>query len=224
MLAAPASASPASIAPLGIPVRPRERTLLKKSLVLISLLLLAALALAACGGGGSSSDSEAEAAIEKTIESSATASDPAKCTKYQTPAFNEQETGAKGKEATELCEQQASEQQEAVEKVTVSNIKVDGETATAEADLTGSALNDQVVELELAEEGGEWKLNQFLALTKFDAKELSEGFEKGLIKQGELPASQIKCFAEGIAEFSKGEAEALAFEGDVKPLEELGCE
>jgi hypothetical protein len=198
---------------------------LKKSLVLISLLLLlAALALAACGGGGSSSDSEDEAAIEKTIEKSATTNDPTKCTKLQTAAFNEQETGAKGKEATELCEQQASEQPEPVEKVAVSNIKVEGESATAEADLTGSALNDQVVELELAEEGGEWKLNQFLALTKFDAKELSEGFEKGLLKQGELPASQVKCFAEGIAEFSKEEAEALAFEGDVEPLEKLGCE
>jgi hypothetical protein len=108
--------------------------------------------------------------------------------------------------------------------VSVSNIEVEGGTATAEAEIEGSALNGQKVELELVEEGGKWKLNQFLGFASYDGEALAEGLEKGLEKQGELPPSEVKCFAEGIRGLSEEEAEEVAFEGNVEVLEEFGCE
>ncbi len=148
---------------------------------------------------------------------------PSKCTELQTLKFNEQEKGS-GPKATELCEKEAAEHEEPAESVNVSNVEVEGGTATAEAAIEGSALNGQTVELELVEEGGKWKLNQFLGFASYDGEALAEGVEKGLEKQGGLPASEVKCFADGVRGMSEEEAEEVAFEGNVEVLEALGCE
>jgi hypothetical protein len=202
----------------------------KSILVLPFALLAAALALSACGGGGSSSSGSSttaakspdETAIEKTIQSDATSTSPSKCTKYVTQEANEQQSGASGAEATEACEAEAGEGP--AESVAVSNIDVEGESATAEAAVKGSALNGQSLELELVKEGGDWKINQFLSFTKFDPKALGDSIEAELEETGEVAAPEVKCFAEGVSGMSQGEAEEIAFEGNLKPLEELGCE
>lgn len=198
---------------------------MKKSLLLLPIALLAAaLALSACGGGGSSSSSGGgdESSIETAIEKDATSDKPSKCIEFETVKFNEQTTGMSGAKATEACEEEADE--EPAESVDVSDVEVEGESATAQVAVTGSSLNSQTLELELVKEGGDWKLNQALAFTKFDAKALGETLEKGLEKIGELEAGQIKCLGEGVAELSQSEAEELAFESNLAPLEELGCE
>src|ERR1700761_2155216 len=123
----------------------------KKYLVLPLLLLAAALALTACGGG--SSGGGEEAAVEEAIEESATSTDPSKCTELQTALFNETETGEKGAEATKTCEEEVEKEENVTEAVTVSEVKVNGETATAAVEIEGSALNEQGVEVEGVEEG-----------------------------------------------------------------------
>jgi hypothetical protein len=200
----------------------------KKPLLLLPfVLLIAALALSACGGGGSSSSGGGEeAAIEEAIEKSATTTDPSKCTEFQTQAFNEQEKASKGAEATEQCEESAEEGEEVAESVDVSEIEIEGETATAGAEVNGSALNGQGIELELVEEEGQWKLNKFLGFANYDGAALGEALETELGKQEGVSASLAKCVSEGVAEFSQEEAEAVAFEGNTKGLEELAksCE
>jgi hypothetical protein len=195
----------------------------KKSLLLLPLVLIAALALSACGGGGSSSSGgDDEGAIVTAIEKSATANDPAKCTEFQTLAFNEQEKATSGKEATEICEEEAEGQSSPAKSVEVSNVNVEGEKATAEATIGGSALNDQTVELELVEEGGNWKLNQFLQFTKFSAKALGESFEKEFdAAEQEVSPARAKCIAEGIGKLTQKEAEAVAFEGNIEIIEAI---
>jgi hypothetical protein len=197
----------------------------KKSLLMLPIALLAAaLALSACGGGGSSSSSGGgdESSIETAIEEDATTSSPSKCTKYVTVAFNEQQSGLSGAKATKQCEEEAGE--EPAESVDVSEIEVEGESATAEAAVTGSSLDSQTLELEMVKEGGDWKINQALAFAKFDAKALGENLEVGLEKSGEVEPAEIKCLGEGVAELSQSEAEELAFEASLAPLEKLGCE
>jgi hypothetical protein len=197
---------------------------MKKSLVLLPLVLLVtALALAACGGGGSSSSGggEAEAAIEKTIEESATSTDPSKCTELQTTAFNEQETASKGKEATENCEAAAENDSSDATKVSVSEVNVNGEKATAVAELEGTALSGQAIELELVEEGGKWKLNQFLSFAKYDSKALADALEKEFEKEESIGDALGKCVADGVSKFSQSEAEEVAFEGKTENLQEL---
>ncbi|MFT3865543.1 MAG: hypothetical protein QM729_14835 [Solirubrobacterales bacterium] len=198
---------------------------MKKSLLLLSLVLIAsALALAACGGGGSSSSSGGsgeEEAIAEVIEKSATTTGPSKCTELQTQTFNEQEKDVSGKEATEVCEEAAEGEETVAEGVDVSEIKVDGETATAVAEVEGTALNGQGLELELVSEEGKWKLNKFLAFAHYDGQALAEALEKEFEKEEGISAALGKCVAEGVAEFSQAEAEEVAFEGQTEGLAKL---
>ena len=194
----------------------------KPHLVLLLLLLAAALALAACGG--SSSGGGEEAKVEEAIEESATSADPSKCTEVQTTLFNETETEQKGAEATKTCEEEAKES--SAESVTVSNVSVNGESATAEVEVEGSGLNGQGVEVELVEEGGNWKLNKFLGFTNFDAAALGEALEEELGKQEGVSPKLAKCVSEGISEESQSDAESMVFEKNLKPIEEIAksCE
>jgi hypothetical protein len=195
----------------------------KKTLFMLPLVLIAmALALTACGGGSSSSgDSGDEAAIEEAIEKASTTTNPSKCTKYQTEAFNAQDQNASPKEATKVCEESAEEGETPAESINVSDVKVNGETATANAEIEGSALNGQAVEIELAKEGGDWKLNKFLGFAKYDGKGLAAAFEEEVGKQEGITPGLAKCLAEGIAKMSQPEAEALAFEGSTDGIEAL---
>jgi predicted small secreted protein len=196
----------------------------KTRLVLPLLLLAAAFALSACGG--SSDGGGEEAKVEEAIEESATSSDPSKCTEFQTAAFNENESGQKGAAATKACEEETEAKGDEAEAVTVSNVKVDAESATAEVEVEGTGLNGQAVEVEVLEEGGDWKLDKFLGFTKFDAASLGEVLEKELAKEEGVSPELAKCVSEGVAELSKSDAESMVFEKDLKPVEEIAknCE
>lgn len=195
----------------------------KTRLVLPLLLLAAALALAACGG---SSGGGEEAKVEEAIEESATGSDPSKCTEFQTAAFNESESGQKGAAATKACEEETEEKGDEAEKVTISNVKVDGESATADVEVEGTGLNGQTVEVEVLEEGGDWKLNKFLGFTKFDPASLAEVLEEKLGEEEGVSPKLAKCVSEGVAELSKSDAESMVFEKNLEPVEEIAqsCE
>jgi hypothetical protein len=195
----------------------------KKSLLMLPLVLLVtALALTACGGGGSSSSggSSDETAISEAIEKSATTTDPSKCAKYQTEEFNEQDEHTTSN-ALKACEEAAEESETPAEAVNVSNIKVNGETATAKAEVEGSSLNGQTVEIEMANEEGTWKLNKFLGFANYDGQGLAEAFEEELKKEEGITASLAKCVGEGFSELSQQEAEAVVFAGETEGLEEL---
>jgi hypothetical protein len=198
----------------------------KKYLVLPLLLLAAALALTACGGGSSSSGGSEEAAVEEAIEESATSTDPSKCTELQTALFNETESGEKGAAATKACEEEVEAEADPTESVSVSEVEINGENATAAAEIEGSALNEQGVELELVKEGDNWKLNKFLGFSNFNAKALGAALEEELAKQEGVSAELAKCVAEGVAESSQEEAEAMVFEKNQEGIEEIaeGCE
>jgi hypothetical protein len=201
--------------------RPRKEHV-KKSLLLLPIALIAmAMALTACGGGSSSSGGGEEAAIEEAIETSATSSDPSKCTEVQTEAFNEAETGKSGKAALEACEEAAETESESAESVTVSNVAEDGEAATAEVGIKGGSLEGQSVEVGLTKEEGDWKLNEFAGFTKYDAAGIASLVEEQLDKEGRASASIAKCVAEGIEEMSQEEAEVMVFEKDNKGVEEI---
>lgn len=195
---------------------------MKKSLLILPLVLLAALALSACGGGGSSSSGGGEeTAIEEAIETAATSSDPSKCTEVQTEAFNEAETGTSGSGALKACEEEVEEESEPAESVNVSNISESGETATAEVEIEGGALDGQSVELGLADEGGAWKLNEFLGFTKYDAAGIASFLEGKLNEEEGVEPALAKCVAEGVEGMSEQEAEAMVFEKNQEGLEEI---
>jgi ABC-type glycerol-3-phosphate transport system substrate-binding protein len=197
----------------------------KKSLLILPLVLLAsALALSACGGGGSSSSSGGgdETAIEEAIETSAMGTDPSKCTEVQTEAFNEAETGESGAKALATCEKEVEEESaEPAESVTVSNISVDGESATADVAIEGSALSGQELELGLAKEEGDWKLNEFSGFAKYDAAGIASFLEEKLKEEEGVEPALATCVSEVVSEMSQEDAEAMIFEKNQEAFEEI---
>jgi hypothetical protein len=196
-----------------------ERNPLKKRLLILPcLLLLAALALSACGGGGGSSD---EGQIEEVIETSATSTSPTDCTKYQTLKFDEQGAEVEGKAAIKACEKEAEEPEGQAKSVAVSNVEVNGSKASAEAAVTGGSLDGQTMEIDLAKEGDQWKLDELAGFAKLDQPKLVEALTAEFEKSGELEASVASCIEEGFEEASKPEIEELLISGSPTPIEEL---
>lgn len=195
---------------------------MKKSLLMLPIALIAmAMALTACGGGSSSSGGGEEAAIEEAIKTSATSTDPSKCSEVQTEAFNETETGKTGKASLAACEEEVEAESEPAESVTVSDISENGDTATAEVEVDGGSLGGQAIEVEATKEDGNWKLNEFLGFTDYDAAGIAAALEEKLAEEEGVTATLAKCVAEGIEEMSQGEAEALVFEKNLEGVEEI---
>jgi len=194
---------------------------IKRLLVPLALLALAALAVTACGGSGSSAEDE----VTEVIEQAATTKDPSSCTELQTLRFTEQNTGEKGKAAIKSCEESAAEEEQA-EEAKVSNVSVDGEKATAEAEFIGGSLGSQTLAVALVEEDGDWKLDQIEGFANYDGKALEETFLKRFEESPEgLSKKQYTCIAEGIGKASTAEAEAMFLSGASTKIEELakGC-
>ncbi|HVT00160.1 MAG TPA: hypothetical protein VHE08_06555 [Solirubrobacterales bacterium] len=183
---------------------------MRRILVALALIALAALAIAACGGGSGD-----ETAITETIETAATTADPGNCTELQTLRFNEQNSATEGKGATRACEEEARRNHaEVAEAVTVSNISVEGEDATAEVELEGGALNSQTIEMALVEEGGDWKLDQIEGFASYDGEALAEAFEKVYEEEARgLSKEQISCIGGRIGELNQEGAEVMFLSG-----------
>jgi hypothetical protein len=190
---------------------------LKRHLLLPCLLIVSALALAACGGSGNSDESQ----IEEAVETSATSTDPANCTKLSTQGFMEQSTQTEGPEAVKSCEEEASEDQGA-EAATVSNIEVEGSKATAEVAITGGGFDGQAVEVSLVKEGDQWKLDEIAGFANFDKARLIEAFEEEFAKpSSEVSEGLAACLVEAFERGSQAEFEELLLSRSAEGLEEL---
>jgi hypothetical protein len=200
----------------------------KKSLLMLPIALIAmAMALTACGGGSSSSSSsggDEDAAIEEAIETSATSSDPSKCSEVQTAAFNETESGKSGEAALKACEEETEDDSgAAAESVSVSSIEIEGEEAAAEVALEGGALGGQSIAVGLEKEDGDWKLDSLIGFTKYDPAPIAEALEGQLAEEEGITPEVATCISEGVAEMSKGEAEAMVFEKSNEGVEEIAA-
>jgi hypothetical protein len=196
--------------------------LLKHRLLTLSALVVCALALVACGSSGSSDEDKIEAAIE----ASATASDPANCTKLETLSFSEQNSGESGKAAISTCEKEAKDPEGKADSVAVSEVEVDGSKATANAAITGGTLEGQTVSIALVEEDGQWKLDEITGFEKLDQAQLASVFAKELEKNEEVTPAITACMVEGIESASQAEAEDFVLDPADQGIGELAesCE
>jgi ABC-type glycerol-3-phosphate transport system substrate-binding protein len=191
-------------------------------LALPVLVLVSSLGLAACGGGGESDEDK----ITSTIETAATSSDPAVCGETQTISFMEQTTGSSGKDAEKECEAETKSTDDNPDSVTVSEVKVDGDSATANAAFKGGSFNGQTLELALAEEDGDWKLDELSGFAKFDADSLISAFSEQIEKEPGIEPETASCFVEGIEGLSDSELEGVVIEDDTEVFGEIAetCE
>ncbi len=128
----------------------------------LAAIVMASFALAACGGGGDGSDTAAVAAAEQEVEDAAV-------------VYGESE----GSDACDFLSQTAIETLGGPEgcasefetipaaEFEVETVEVDGETATA---TVRNVQSDQVIDLELINEDGTWKVSMFPGLSDAPAQ------------------------------------------------------
>jgi hypothetical protein len=156
----------------------------------LAVLVVASLSLAACGGSDDSGSSDDQAQIKQAIDAAATSGDPTACTKYQTLKFTEQTSGGQGQAAVQSCEKDAKNT--AADSIDVSDIEVDGDSATATGHATGSIFDGQTIEVALVKENGQWKLDEFKGFQDFNKDAMIAAFTKQLGAEGNPPQA-IDC-------------------------------
>jgi hypothetical protein len=154
---------------------------------IFAITVVASVALAACGSSGNSDD---EDQITDAITRAATSGDPAACTEDQTLRFTQQTSGG-GSDAVKSCEKDAADS--ASDSVEVSNIKVDGDTATAEAKLTGGFVDGQTVDISLVKDGDQWKLDQLTGFADFDREAFAKSLLAEVTKDPSATAQALAC-------------------------------
>jgi hypothetical protein len=169
----------------------------KLLLFLPVLLIAAAFPLAGCGGdddtGTSASGGNDEAQITQVITTATTTTSRQNCTELMTTRFVEQNAAKTGEAAIEDCATNDPGETDA-NSVDVSNIVVDGDNATADVAIHGSAYDGQTLKISLVKEGDQWKLDHVDSFVHYDAQALADAFEKGLSSpNGDLTPTQIKC-------------------------------
>ena len=187
-------------------------------LIVPALLFVLALSLAACGGGDDPSDSDQ---ITEVIQSSATSTDPADCSKLLTQQFMEQTSFSKGKGAVKSCEDDADKTQGDPDSVEVSDVRVGGDTALADAAFTGGNFDGSTLTVSLVKDGDQWQLDQILDIPSFNA----QAFRDSLVQQAEKDPSlrgQVgQCVVQQFQGASEQQIKALIISGDEQSLVRL---
>lgn len=164
--------------------------------------ILAALALAACGGDDGGSEDEDQ--ITEAIENSASEADASACTEFQTQNFVEQTSGGTGEEAVERC-RESQQEEPLADSVDVSDIEIDGDSANAVAALSGGFIDGQSLELGLANEGGQWKLDELVGFAEFDREKYVDTIVEGIGEETGGAQEIQTCVRQRIEEVSDEE-------------------
>lgn len=179
---------------------------------LLSLIfLIPVLLLAACGdddsdsgGGGGGGDGD-EAAITKVLQDGLTSSDPkVVCGGSLSTDLISRIYGDEAK--CETVEKKDAADNDQAEKVDVSGVEVDGDTAKATVALTGGTNDGARGDIDLAKQGDDWRV-----------KELSAGFLRSQLETGlkndstDLPKEVADCLGKKLLDLDDAELQKVAY-------------
>jgi hypothetical protein len=194
---------------------------LSRLLALLLSALAAALLLGACGDdgddGGDEISSEEQEIID-VITTSVVSTDPADCTRLQTQAFLEQANFSSGDEAVQQCEEEAADTSDDPEQTDVTNVEVDGTSATADATFAGSVLGGSTVTLALVKEGDQWKLDRIEDIPDFDGGAFRAEFAQQLPQQEGVPPEIADCIVQALEEAGDEQIKTAFLSGDEQQL------
>jgi hypothetical protein len=185
---------------------------LKKRHLILPCLLLS-LSLAACGGGGGSGD---ETKIVDVLEKSLGQPSSTTCRKDETKAYLEQTTHASAATAIKVCETRPPGAKNI--PVDISNVKVDGSKATADAAFSSGGFDGQTLTIALVKEGDQWKLDEIAAFAKLDKQALIKGIKEKLAGVNPKLAG---CITKGLSQASTSVYEAVLLQGEQGPIEKI---
>ena len=187
----------------------------RRPLAPLVLLAAAPFLLAGCGGDDSSQD---EDDITAAIEQAGTTDAAENCTEVQTQAFTEQTEFSSGETAITTCKESAGDGEVAGDSVEVSNIEVDGDSATAEAAFTGGGLDGQTLAISLVKEGDQWKLDSLDEFVVFDKASFAAGLIEGASSDGETAQQQLDCIEQAVNDTPDEELQTIYLSGDEEQL------
>jgi hypothetical protein len=177
------------------------------------VLAVAAIVGAGCGGGGKSDEDQ----VSDVIEQTATTSSKENCTDLETQRFVEQNTFSTGQAAVKSCIDDTGSDADSVK---TTNVKVDGEKATATVAVTGSTFDGQTLKVSLVKTDDQWKMDHLDDIVDFDQQQFAKAFEAALTEgDNPLPADQAKCIASGFANASADDAKTVILSGQAQALE-----
>lgn len=166
--------------------------------VALIFVAFSAISLAACGGG-EAQEPKIEAAIREELKAQAPAICPAMETATMQKQVHEHLIGA-----LRNCEA-GDTGKSLVKSIKVSNVKVDGESATADVTVEGGNLAGQTVMMALNKNSGEWEIHRVPAFHHYDRRALLHAFMEGVDQVAKTPAE--KRFAACVAHELKNEAQ-----------------
>jgi hypothetical protein len=180
--------------------------------LLIAAILAATLLVAACGDDDSSGE---DADITEAIEQAATSDTAESCTEFQTLAFTEQTEFETGDAAIAACEGNAGEGvNQAADSVEVSEIEVDGDTATAEVAFSGAGLDNQVIAVSLLKEDDQWKLDSLDEFVSFDKEAYIANLVESAASDGDTSEEVLTCLEDSLGSAPDEELQTAFLSGD----------
>jgi hypothetical protein len=190
--------------------------------LITALAFLLALAVGACGGGGGGGNEEDQ--IAAAIQTAATTTSASNCTELETQRFLEQTEFRTGQAAIAECKR--SDPANDADSVAVSNVSIDGETATADAAVKGSVFDGQTLVIALVKDGDQWKLDHVDDIKGFDGAQFARAFAAAVeAGNSTLTAEQTRCLTQKLAAAPSDTLKAAVLSGDGDKLAALisGC-
>lgn len=176
---------------------------IQRQFALTALVTAVSVGVPGCG----SDNSADEDAITEVIEYATTSGDPAVCTDAQTQAFTDQTNEGSGTAAIKSCERDAKDTP--ADEVEVSNIEVDGGSATAEIAVTGGSFDGQTLGVGLVKDGDEWKLDEF--------REFVGGMDRdAFVNAIDIPESARDCVGKNLDALSDEEVDSIFIDENSK--------
>jgi hypothetical protein len=178
------------------------------SLAIGAMAALSAIGIAACGS--SSDNGQDQKDITAVITRAAASGDPAACTDSQTAKFTQQTSGEPGQSsaaAVKSCEQDAASSK--ADAVQVSDVEVDGDSATAKAKVTGSVFDGQTLDVALVKEDGKWKLDEFKGFEGFNRASFIAAFKKQLEAVPNASPQAVDCVVQQFQAASQSQIEGF---------------
>jgi len=188
-------------------------------------LLVPVLLLAACGSESDEKDPQAEAAIRKEIRGELTHELPAVCPAMETTARDDLVRRYLPR-ALRYCEG-GDVEEIYVRSMRITDLAVDGETATADVAPLGGRFDRQTVTVSLSENAkGEWRLDGVVSFKEFDPVLQVVSFKDGLTGVSWTTPERVfgNCVVNRLKDEPAPDLEALVFDPVSSPFDSAVAE
>jgi len=152
--------------------------------------------------------------LETMIHAATVDTGPGSCSKYETLHFLEVMYDREGEAAVRACEESALDPlREEPRSVDVSQIDIEGDSATAVIGFEGSLFDGQKLKYGFVERGGEWKFDEMVGFAVLDAPHLILELGREGLLRAESPqdVENISCWIGRMERMSDKELEELLF-------------